>query len=422
MVVFHLTNHAMGNLTSSRSRRSYLKTTGAIAGAATLAGCTLLGSDESSADITIATTIPQDGAFASMAEEIEQGYNLGVAHIEETLDQEVELLVENDESDPSVVIESLRKMADDADVIWGSFSSELVTAGSSVAEDAGIPFVAAYFAQETPHRNENYEWTYAAFPKSRDVARSTQGLLETIPEGERPTNVGIWEPNSDWGEEQSDSWEETLGDAGYDIVLREQYEYGASDFSTMVSQSDNQNVEVLLSVPTPPDGITMIEQMEDGNFSPTLTKFVRAADPQDWWNALGESGEYVCMCPGWVPGMTGNGNEEMWNAYVDEYGLEEGQFIRTAVGGGYNVAQVTAQAIDAAGSTDPSDVQGTLQSETFETVIGSFSFEENGLPAEGELTAPTGQWLDGNQYTIYPETDDDRASDLEYPIPSWSER
>lgn len=408
--------------TSNRTRRSYLKSTGAIVGATGLAGCTLLGSDESSADITIATTIPEEGNFESMAEEMTQGYELGVAHIEETLDQEVELLTENDESDPSVVIESLREMADDADVIWGSFSSELVTAGSSVAESEGIPFVAAYFAQEAPHRNEEYEWTYAAFPKSRDVARSTQGLLETIPEDERPTNVGIWEPNSDWGEEQSDYWEQTLGDAGYDIVLREQYEYGASDFSTMISQSDNADVEVLLSVPTPPDGMTMIEQMEERSFSPDLIKFVRAADPQDWWNALGESGQYVCMCPGWVPGMTGNGNEEMWNAYVDEYELEDGNFIRTAVGGGYNVAQVTAQAIDAAGSTDPSDVQNALQSETFETVIGSFSFEDNGLPAEGELTAPTGQWLDGNQYTVFPETDDERAADLEYPIPSWSER
>lgn len=414
----------MGNLNSGRTRRSYLKSTGALASAsaAALAGCTLLGSDESSDGITIATTIPQEGAFSSMAEEMEQGYNLGVAHIEETLDQEVELLTANDESDPSVVIENLREMASDADVLWGSFSSELVTAGSSVAEDEGIPFVAAYFAQEAPHRNENYEWTYAAFPKSRDVARSTEGLLEQIPEDERPTNVGIWEPNSDWGEEQSDYWEETLGDAGYDIVLREEYEYGASDFSTMISQSDNSDVEILLSVPTPPDGITMIEQMEERDFSPDVVKFVRAADPTDWWNALGDSGEYVCMCPGWVPGLTGNGNQEMWDAYEEEYGLEDGEFIRTAVGGGYNVAQVTAQAIDNAGSADPSDVQSALQSETFETVIGSFSFEDNGLPAEGELTAPTGQWLDGNQYTVYPESDDERASELEYPIPSWDER
>lgn len=408
--------------TSNRTRRSYLKSTGAIVGATGLAGCTLLGSDEGGDGLTVVTTIPEEGPFASMSEEMTQGYELGVAHMEEVLDQEVELKTANDESDPSVVIENLREMAGDADVIWGSFSSELVTAGSSVAESEGIPFVAAYFAQEAPHRNENYEWTYAAFPKSRDVARSTGGLLELIPEDERPTNVGIWEPNSDWGEEQSEQWEEKLTDAGYDVVLREQYEYGASDFSTMISQSKNADVEVLLSVPTPPDGMTMIEQMEEGDFSPDLVKFVRAADPTDWWNALGESGQYVCMCPGWVPGMTGNGNEEMWEAYVDEYGLEEGEFIRTAVGGGYNVAQVTAQAIDAAGSTDPSDVQNALQSETFETVIGSFSFEDNGLPAEGELTAPTGQWLDGNQYTVYPETDDERSADLEYPIPSWSER
>ncbi|MFC6719247.1 ABC transporter substrate-binding protein [Natrialbaceae archaeon GCM10025810] len=408
--------------TSNRTRRSYLQSTGAIVGAAGLAGCTLLGSDEGGDELTVVTTIPEEGAFASMAEEMTQGYELGVAHMEEELDREVKLETANDESDPSVVIEKLREMSSEADVIWGSFSSELVTAGSSVAEDEGIPFVAAYFAQEAPHRNEEYEWTYAAFPKSRDVARATQNLLETIPEEDRPSNVGIWEPNSDWGEEQSDYWEETLGDGGYDVVLREQFEYGASDFSTMISRSDEEDVEILLSVPTPPDGMTMVEQMEERDFAPEFVKFVRAADPTDWWNQLSESGEYVCMCPGWVPGMTGNGNEGMWDAYEEEYGLEDGSYIRTAVGGGYNVAQVTAQAIDAAGSTDPSEVQNALRSEEFETVIGTFSFEENGLPAEGELTAPTGQWIDGNQHTVFPETDDERASELEYPVPDWSER
>ncbi|WP_247004692.1 ABC transporter substrate-binding protein [Halosolutus gelatinilyticus] len=412
----------MVNFSTERTRRSYIKSTGAVATAGLTAGCTLLDSDESNADITIATTIPMEGAFESMAEEMRQGYELGVAHIEETLGQEVEFLYESDESDPSVVRDRLLEMAGEADVIWGSFSSELVTAGSRIAEQEGIPFVAAYFAQEAPHRNENYEWTYAAFPKSRDVARSTVGLLELVPEDDRPTNVGIWEPNSDWGEEQSASWEETLDDAGYDVVLREQYEYGASDFTTLISRSANQDVEILLSVPTPPDGITMIQQMEDQGFSPEVIKFVRGADPTDWWNALEGNGEYVCMCPGWVPGLTDNGNEEMWSAYEDEYGLEDGEFIRTAVGGGYNVAQVTAQAIDAAGSTDPSDVQNALRSETFETVIGSFSFEDNGLPAEGELTAPTGQWLDGNQYTVYPDADDERAADFEYPVPAWSDR
>ena len=76
-------------------------------------------------------------------------------------------------------------------MLWGSFSSLLVTAGSAFAENQDIPFLGEFFAYEGPHRNEGYEWTYSPFPKSRDVARSTRGLLELIPQGQRPNRVSI---------------------------------------------------------------------------------------------------------------------------------------------------------------------------------------------------------------------------------------
>jgi branched-chain amino acid transport system substrate-binding protein len=97
------------------------------------------------------------------------------------------------------------------------------------------------------------------------------------------------------------------------------------------------------------------------------------------------------MYPSWVPGLTGGGNRELKSAYEEEYGLGQGQLIPVAVGGSYNVAQTASQAIQAAGSTDAGEVQSALRSESFETVIGSFSFEQNGLLTEGELIAPTGQ-------------------------------
>jgi branched-chain amino acid transport system substrate-binding protein len=254
------------------------------------------------------------------------------------------------------------------------------------------------------------------------VARSTQGLLELIPEDERPSRVGIWEPNSGWGAEQADYWEETLGDAGYDVVLRERFEIGNEDFSTLISQSEAQDVEILLSNPTPPGGITSINQMRDAGWAPEVLQYVRAADPDAWWSALGEDGAYALMCPGWVPGMTGNGNEDLWDTYAEEFDLGEDELIPVAVGGSYNIAQVASQAIQAADSTDPEAIRDALRSEEFGTVIGDFSFEENGLPAEGELTAPTGQWWEGGQHLAYPDTDHERAIDFQYPIPSWDER
>ena len=409
-----------------RSRRAYLKTVGAASavGMSGLAGCTLLpGSGGGGSDtITVGGTVPLSGAFSSLGEEVEQGYELGVQKMNEELDQEVELVLQDDESDPAQVRQSLQQITsnNDVDMIWGSFASLLVTAGSAFAENQGIPFLGAFFAYEEPHRNEGYEWTFSPFPKSRDVARSTEGLLELIPENERPNRVGIWEPNTGWGNEQATYWEDTLSEAGYEIVLRERFQLGSEDFSSLISQSKSQDVEILLSNPSPPGGITAVNQMEANDFSPQVLKFVRGADPAAWWSALGEKGSYACMCPGWVPGLVGGGNEEFKQRYAEEY--DSSGLIPVAVGGAYNIAQVATQAVQAAGSADPGSIQSTLREESFETVIGSFSFESNGLPTEGELTAPTGQWWDGGQHTVYPDVDGEEAIDFQYPLEPWGER
>lgn len=411
---------------TSHSRRRYLKTAGTAGalGLTSLSGCTFLSSETETDTITIAATVPRTGAFSSLGTEVEHGYQLGVEKMNEQLDQDVELLLEDDESDAGQVRGRLQQMTsnNDIDMIWGSFSSLLVTAGSAFAESRNIPFLGAFFAYEEPHRNEGYEWTYSPFPKSRDVARSTRGLLDFIPEDERPSRVGIWEPNSGWGEEQAEAWETKLSEAGYDIVLRERFQIGSDDFSSLISQSKDQGVEVLLSNPTPPGAITSVNQMRANDFAPKVLKYVRGADPNAWWSALGDDGAYACMCPGWVPGLTDNGNDEMRQDYETKYGLDSGQLIPVAVGGAYNITQVATQAIQAANSTVPDDVQQALRSTEFNTVIGNFTFEQNGLPTEGELTAPTGQWWNGGQHVVYPDTDGEEAIDFQYPLTPWDQR
>jgi len=417
----------MSEDTNGKSRRSYLKATGAasVAGISSLAGCTLGGGGGGGSEtLTIGATVPRSGSFSSLGQSVERGYQLGVARMNEQLERDVEIVIQDDESDAAQVRQSLNQITsnNDVDMLWGSFSSLLVTAGSAFAENQELPFLGAFFAYEEPHRNEGYEWTYSPFPKSRDVARSTRGLLSLIPENERPTNVGIWEPNSGWGAEQSTYWDDVLSNEGYDVVLRESFQLGSEDFSSLISQSKSADVEILLSVPTPPGGITAVNQMQENDFTPEVLKFVRGADPTAWWSALGQQGAFACMCPGWVPGMTGNGNDGFKSAFESEYGLEDGAVIPTAVGGAYNVAQVALQAVQAAGSTDSDGLQTALRETEFGTVIGDFTFEENGLPSEGQLTAPTGQWWEGGQHVVYPDTQGEEAIDFRYPMTPWSER
>lgn len=404
-----------------RSRRSYLKAAGALGvmGTTGLSGCTAFGGGGGSGTITIAAAVPETGPLSSVGKEMLHGYRLGVDMLNQdggVNGNEVELLVQDDESDPKQVRQSLQQLTsnNDVDVVWGSFSSPLVMAGSAVAEQQGLPFLAVATCFQEPLVSGGKEWTYTPFPKTRDVTRATGEILGLVPEGERPQKIGIWEENSGWGAEMAEAWETKLTDAGYDVVLRETYNTGNSDFSTLISQSQSAGVEALLGNPVPPDGITAMKQLRSSGYMPKFIEFVRASDPQAWWSALGQEGAGVLMSPGWVPGMTGNGNEALMSAYREKYAESETEIPRVMVGVGYNLAQTTGQAISAAGSSEPDAITGALDEEEFSTVIGEFTFDQYGMPEPGQLSAASAQWRDGEQVLVYPQTE--RASDLQYPI------
>ncbi|WP_313696299.1 amino acid ABC transporter substrate-binding protein [Halorarum halobium] len=403
------------------SRRKYLKTAGAVgaAGLSGLAGCTALGGSGGSGTITIAAAVPETGRLSSVGNEMLEGYRLGVDLLNEDggIDgSEVELIVEDDESDARRLREVLQQITsnNDVDVIWGSFSSPLVMAGSAFAENQGLPFLAVATCFEEPLVSGEKEWTYTPFPKTRDVTRATGEILGMLPEDERPQRVGIWEENSGWGAEMADAWESTLSGAGYDVAMRETYNTGNGDFSTLIAQAESANVEALLANPQPPDGITAMKQLNSSGYMPSFIEFVRAADPQAWWSALGEAGAGVLMSPGWAPGMTDNGNEALLSAYQERFAESEDEIPRVMVGVGYNLAQTTGQALGAAGSSEPDAVRSALDEEEFNTVIGEFSFDQYGMPEEGQLAAASAQWQGGEQRLVFPQTD--QASEMRYPI------
>ncbi len=405
---------------NSASRREYMKLAGAagVAGLSGLAGCTAFGSGSGSDTITIGATVPETGRLSSVGKDMLHGYRLGVSAMQEAdgVDKKVELVVKDDESDPKKVREKLQQVLsnNDVDMVWGSFSSPLVMAGSAIAEQEELPFLAVATCYEEP-LTSGKKWTYTPFPKTRDVSRATKQMLSLIPEGKRPTNVGIWEPNSGWGNEMATAWEEMATNAGYEVVQRVKFSSGTKDFSTLISKARSANVEVLLSNPQPPDGITAMKQLNSSSYMPEFMEFVRAADPEAWWSALGKEGNYVTMSPGWVPGMTGNGNQQMLETWRSEYGGESDSDVpRVMVGAGYNLTQTALQAFSSAESIEPDAVQSALDSQQFHTVIGDFEFDQHGMPKPGQLAAPSAQWWNGKQQLIFPRTEN--AAELKYPI------
>ncbi|MFB6354010.1 MAG: amino acid ABC transporter substrate-binding protein [Halobacteriales archaeon] len=378
--------------------------------------------------IVVAATTALSGRLSQLGKDIHTGYQIGVERINDEggIDgRELELVIKDDQSDPKTVRTQLQQIVsnNDVDMIWGSFSSLLVTAGSAFAESQELPFLGVTFAFEAPHRKKNFEWTFAPFTKSRDIAASTLELVKTIPSGERPGAVGIWEPNTGWGAEMAERWESVFSDAGYDVVLREQYQLGSSDFSTLISKSKSAGVELLMGNPIPPGGITAMKQMKTNNFAPELIMFIRAPDSYGWWDALGEDGEYVVDAgPAWVPGLDTPGSETVIERYRAQDGVSSDAIPGVVVGDAYGLTQTAEQALAAADSTEPEAIREVLRSATFETTMGTFAFDEYGMPKKGQIIAPVGQWWNGKLRLVYPESDAENYMPLEYPMKPWGER
>lgn len=407
-------------------RRQFIKAAGGGSVTVSLAGCTLLGDSGGDDTLVVGATVPETGRLAELGEETRRGYELGVERINANggVDgSEIELRIEDDEGDPEVALSELQRIIDEDDpaMLWGSITSPMVGAGTSIAEREGIPFLGVGFAHEAPHEQNSFEWSYVPYPKSRHVASGTRRLLDGVPESERPTRVAIWEPNTGWGAEMASAWESELSGDGYEVVLHETFSTGASDFSSLISASRSAEAGVLLSNPFPPTGITAVNQMESNEWAPEAMMFVRASHSNGWWGALGGKGAYTTTSPGWVPGLSGNGNQQFRSSYTDEYDTG-GMTIPVTVGGAYNLTQVAATAFEAADDTDPDALRSALRSETFETVIGTFEFEDNGVITGDEFDTPTGQWWEREQRLVYPDSDSDLAMDFRYPVEPWSAR
>ncbi len=202
--------------------------------------------------IYLGAVVPQTGAFAGGGAQVLRGYQYAVDAInaaggvyvaEYDTNLPLELIVRDDESDPNKTTAIMEEMAGQGiSAYLGGFASPLHAAGTAVAEKNQIPYLGVATALQALHE-KGYRYYFSPFPKSPDIAKSVFEMLNTLlPEGGRPTRVGIFQEATDWGEELGALWEEEAAKQGYEIVLHETYAPGSADFTDMILKAQAADV------------------------------------------------------------------------------------------------------------------------------------------------------------------------------------
>jgi branched-chain amino acid transport system substrate-binding protein len=370
--------------------------------------------------IKVGAVVPLTGRYAGGGAQVRAGYEIAVEHINAgggvTVGRKkmpLELILLDDESDATKTVSRMETLASqDVIAYLGGFGSDLHAAAASVAEKNKIPYLGVAFALKKIHE-QGFRYLFSPFEKSPEIGEDLVRLLGSLPGGERVKTVAIFQEKTDWGVEMTRAWMEGAKTAGYQVVVQAEYAPGAKDFSEMILKAKSAGADAVFGIPTPPDGMTMVKQMKELNYTPKMSLLIRAADPPIWSKNLGKDGDYVILAPGWHYAFKAPGVKELNEAHQKKYGRPADPIVGPA----YACVQILANALTRAGALDREKLRAAIAATDMTTVEGPVKFRPDGT---GILQSVFVQWINGKQELIWPK--ESATMPVVYPAPPFAKR
>jgi branched-chain amino acid transport system substrate-binding protein len=370
--------------------------------------------------VKVGAVIPLTGRYAAGGAQVRAGYEIAVEDVNRGGGVTVggkktplELLILDDESDATKTVARLETLAAQGVVAYlGGFGSDLHAAAASVAEKNRIPYLGVAFALFKIHQ-QGFRYLFSPFPKSPDIGREFGVLLLSVPAAERPKRAAIFQEKTDWGKEMAAAFLEAGKAAGYEVAVQGEYAPGAKDYSDLILKAKAAQADLLLALPTPPDGMAIVKQMKELDFTPKLALLIRAPDPPVWGKNLGKDGDYVLFAPGWHHAVKAPGVAEL-NA---EHQKRFGRPADPITGPAYACVQILAAAVAKAGASDREKLCDAIAATDLPTVVGSVKFHPDGT---GTVQSTFIQWQNGQQELVWPKEFATRP--FAYPAPAFSKR
>jgi branched-chain amino acid transport system substrate-binding protein len=372
--------------------------------------------------IKIGGAVSLTGRFASGGLESKFGYEQAVADInkgggiyvkEFNKKIPLELIIEDDESASTKCVARLEKMhsIDKVVAYLGPYGSTLCAAAAGIAEKNKVPILAVSFSLLAPHQ-QGYKYLFSPFAKTDSGLEAIFATVDTIPKAQRPSTVAIFAEKTDWGEELLRLTPDIGKKRGFAVVAEKSYAVGTKDYSSLIIAAKSANAEIVIGVPTPPDGTALMRQIKELDYNPKVVVFWRAAGTPLWSKNLKEDGNYVCYCSNWDHNFKYPGCSELVSAYKAKHN----RLPAVTVGVTYSCVQILADAIKRAGSLKSSKIRDAIAATDMTTVQGPVKFRPDGV---GITPVAIMQWQKGISQVVYHEKFTTSPLLL---MPKWSER
>jgi len=348
----------------------------ALFAAAVLAAGTFLSSG-AWADIVIGTAGPMTGQYASFGAQMKAGAEQAVADINAAggvLGEKLVLEVGDDACDPKQAVAVANQMASKGvKLMAGHFCSGSSIPASSVYEEEGIIQISP--ASTNPKFTDERPGPGIFRVCGRDDQQG-QVAGKFLSEKFGDKNIAILHDKSAYGKGLADETKKYMNEAGKKEKLYEAYTAGEKDYTALVSKLKSEGINIVYIGGYHTEAGLILRQMRDQGMDAIIVSG-DALVTDEFWTITGPAGEGTLMT--FSPDPRKNPDAA---AVVEEFRKKniepEGYVLYT-----YAAIQAWAEAVKAAGTTDPEKVIAELDKDKFKTVLGELSFND-----KGDVTLP----------------------------------
>jgi len=302
----------------------------------------------------------------------------------------VELIEYDDRTSNEEAIKNVQRMAtvDKVDFIIPPYGTGINLATAPLIAKYGYPHIAVTavadgiegFAERWP----NSFWTLGT---SEAMASSLVDVLTKMREaGQINEKVAVVNVADAFGIELANTGKPKLKDAGFDIVYETSYPLQQQDFAPIISGAKDAGPDTFIAFSYPGDTFGLTKQATITDL-PVKAYYVGVATAFPAFAQANGAAANGVMGVGGVDAAS-DAYQDFAKREVDVTGVAPDYWASPVQ---YASLEVLEQAITKAGSLDKAAVIDALNTETFETIMGEWKFEDNIIKKFWTV----GQWQDG---------------------------
>ncbi|WP_217903930.1 ABC transporter substrate-binding protein [Bordetella genomosp. 4] len=366
--------------------------------------CTALFSASAMADVKIGVINSLSGNFAAFG----QRYNTGMQVALEEINakggingEKVELIIQDDRSEAQsalAAVESLNKQQ--VPLIIGSYASGITGPVSKVATRQKIPLIVLGSADDSITKPGS-DWVFRAKHNSTIVAKAYfdyfDNLRKNNPEIKK---IAVMYGNGAWPTSMSEEGIRQAEKRGYEIVGKQAYDQGTTDFRPILNKFRAANPDILLTSSYADDGIAIARQIKEVGLNTKVVAIDTASSMVSFIQQVGNPSENIVSAVTWSPDVKYEGTPELYER-LKKKAKEDPSFYEAE---GYLALTVAADALRRAKSLDRDAVRDALTKTDLKTPVTDVTFENyDGFKGQNPIKSVIIQIQNGKHVTVFPE-------------------